>query len=410
MSRLNPNDPIAWVELAFAQTVKGHTGAAKRSMTVALHLAPDNRHVLRSASRLFLHTGEKDRAHDLLLRSPSTRTDPWLLAAEIALAEVAERDPRFFKHALRVLDDGGLPPHQITELAGATATRELLDGSRKKAKRMFMQSMVAPTGSSLAQAEWATPRLGAEIVLASRFRSTIEPYEAESFHLYREARFSEVPSACQKWAEVDPFSIRPFEFGSAAAGHAGNIEKAEELARLGLARRPNSPLLVNCLAYALASLGRLDEAELVIKKLKLSDEDKPLALLTAANKGLIEFRRGNFDQGRALYHEASEGFIRIGQRVSSAHARVYLAREAVIAGLPDAKKLVSEAQDAMKSFPNSEAAGVLRSVEIAANLKPSQVPTYVTPPDIEVATRPAPLQRPQIKWVTPGWPPTRLQN
>ena len=79
LTRLNPHEPIAWVELALHQTVAAHTEAEEMSMRVARQLAPDNRHVLRSAARLYLHVGRPEKAHDLLLRSAATRSDPWLI-------------------------------------------------------------------------------------------------------------------------------------------------------------------------------------------------------------------------------------------------------------------------------------------------------------------------------------------
>lgn len=404
LSRLNPRDALNWVELAFIQTIRGHPDAASRSMSIALGLAPDNRHVLRSASRLFLHRRDVGKAHDLLLRSAATPGDPWLMAGEIALAELNEKSPRFFKQGLRLLDDSNVGAHQTTELAGAAATRELLDGSRKRSKRLFLQSMIAPTGSSLAQAEWATPHLGAELVDPSRLQSTTEPFEAEAFHLYRAARFHEVPSTCENWARVDPFSIRPFEFGSMAAGHAGDLRTAEVLAREGLAKRPNSPNLLNCLAYALASSDRPEEAERYLKQVRVTEADR-LGPLSTANRGLIEFRKGNIDEGIALYRKAISDFNRLGLKTSSAHARVYLAREASLSQIPDAAKFLSEAQVAMKPFANSEAIGVLRDLEIKAGQQPSDIPTHISAPESDTSAKPTPLQKAEVKWITPGWTP-----
>ena len=52
--RAEPRDPITWVELSRIYTISGLTEQAKRSMTVALQLAMNNRFVLRSASRLWV--------------------------------------------------------------------------------------------------------------------------------------------------------------------------------------------------------------------------------------------------------------------------------------------------------------------------------------------------------------------
>lgn len=402
MIRLHPRDALAWVELAFSQTVGGHPRSAEHSMSVALKLAPHNRHVLRSASRLFLHLGDRDRAYDLLARNAATPADPWLLAAEIALAGVVDRHPRFFKPGMRMLENASFSPHHLTELAGATGTVELLDGSRKKAKRLFIQSVVAPTGSSLAQAEWATPSLGSEVRDSTKLSTATEPFEADAYHLYREGRLSEVPQACEKWAKVEAFSIRPFEFGSTAAGHAEDFQTAIEIATAGLKRRSSS-LLLNCLAYALASSGEPWQAEEALSQVKWGEDDPKTQFLTVANYALAAFRKGETDEGVALYRASIAGFGRAGYKAAAANARVYLAREAVLANLPDAGKLLQEAQDAMRTYPASEAARVLSKVEVAAGQKPREVPSHVTPPDVESIAKPQPLPKKEIKWVTPGW-------
>jgi hypothetical protein len=65
-------------------------------MMTALQLAPQNRHVLRSAARLFLHVGDPECAHDLVARNDATKNDPWLIAAEIAIAYLLIAPSRFW--------------------------------------------------------------------------------------------------------------------------------------------------------------------------------------------------------------------------------------------------------------------------------------------------------------------------
>jgi tetratricopeptide (TPR) repeat protein len=221
-TRLHPEDALAWVEMALHQIITGNTDQARRSMAIALQLAPNNRHVLRSASRLFLHLGDPERAHDLLVNSLATKSDPWLIAAEVAISDLAERNPRFYKQGLALINDGDLVPHHVAELAGAVGTTELVAGNKKKARRMFHRSLVDPTANALAQAEWASPNFSGELVPPSRFRSVPDASEATAFHQYREGYFEAVAQLCESWANEEPYSIRPFEFG---AGTAGLIEQ-----------------------------------------------------------------------------------------------------------------------------------------------------------------------------------------
>ncbi len=55
-------NPIVWVELSRLYIMHGQERKAERAMLTALHLAPDNRFVLRSATRLFIHTDQFDKA------------------------------------------------------------------------------------------------------------------------------------------------------------------------------------------------------------------------------------------------------------------------------------------------------------------------------------------------------------
>jgi Tfp pilus assembly protein PilF len=368
-TRLYPRDPLAWVELALYQVALGHADAADRSMRTALGLAPHNRHVLRSAARLLLHRNAPDEAHTLIARSPVTKSDPWLLASEISLAEVAHRSPLFYKIASRMLDDGSSSPRQLTELAGAVATEELLNGSRKKSRRAFSQSMLDPTGSALAQGEWATMQLGAEFAPMSRLESTPEASEALAFHFHRLGRYRDVAAFCWEWGQSDLFSIRPYEFGSSAAGLAEDYEAALELAKRGLKLRPKSMGLLNSMVFSLGSLGRVEEAQDYLDKIFIQ-ETHPLYQLTLANRGLIAFRSGDEPQGRIHYKRAIEGFAKIGRLDLSAKARVYLAREALIARSPEAGTLLIQAREAMKPFAKTEANFTLRRVEALSEGKP----------------------------------------
>lgn len=144
-----------------------------------------------------------------------------------------------------MVEDGGFAPSQLTELAGSIGTVHLADGNRKKSKRMFATSMQDPNGNALAQGEWASPRLGVDIVPVERLLSVDEAYETVAFHAYRQHRFTEVPGFCEKWGEADPYSVRPFEFGSTAACYVDDFETGLRLAEEGLLRRHTSMDLLN---------------------------------------------------------------------------------------------------------------------------------------------------------------------
>lgn len=351
-TRLHPRDPLAWVELALHQTIHNHEAAAERSMAIALGLAPSNRHVIRSAARLFLHMGDPERAHDLVVRNGATSRDPWLIAAEIAFAELAERRPKFMKPGLRMLEAQGLAPRQLTELAGSIATEEMVHGNRRKARKSFAQSMIDPTGSALAQGEWASPLMGEDFVSYQKLQSTPEASEAYAFHLFRNLQFDAISDACLGWATADPFSIRPFEFGAASASVIQDYEHAKQLALRGLELRPRAPTLLNAAAFALASSGKADEALTILNEMAPA-RDEYIKNLTLANRGLIAFRLGDTPGGKQFYQAAIDGFAKQKRPDLSAKARVYLAREAVLAESEDASELVEQARKATDPVKDS---------------------------------------------------------
>lgn len=163
LSRLNPTDAISWTELAYHQTIAGHLKNATRSVLISISMAPNNRHVLRAASRFFLHVGDVDRAHKILTRSAATKYDPWLMSAEIAAAEIAGKSPETYRTALQLLASQNHASFQISELASSLATLEM-NTRRKQAKRFFDLSLENPSGNALAQAAWAQPIFGQDLL------------------------------------------------------------------------------------------------------------------------------------------------------------------------------------------------------------------------------------------------------
>lgn len=118
-TRQFPRDAFAWADLARALVIERKDFDSQRAMAIALQLAPNNRHVLRAATRLFVHVDDAERAHDLLKKNAATKHDPWLMAGEIAVSALAERKPAFFKTGSKLIDEGGIAPRQLSELAAA---------------------------------------------------------------------------------------------------------------------------------------------------------------------------------------------------------------------------------------------------------------------------------------------------
>jgi tetratricopeptide (TPR) repeat protein len=346
-TKLYPRDPVAWVEVALAQTNLGKIKKAKRAIQVAMQLAPNNRYVLRSAARFFLHAREADRAYSIIAKNAATPRDPWLIATELALAEAIDRDPKFYAHGRRLLDDQ-LLPRQTTELAGSMATKELIEGNRKKARRLFVSSMTDPNANALAQAEWASPNFGIELVSSTLLRTVDEADEARAFHLYREGHFAEVFVECEAWSQSEPYSIRPKELAATTANILSDFPKALEQIESAKQTGRTSFSLETSKAYALACIGKTAESEQVLDKLPSSTPQWFLNI-AAANRGLIAFRRGQVEAGKSRYQEAIEGFGKLNNPAMALLAKAYFARECAYAGDPKALTLIEEIRPAVKA-------------------------------------------------------------
>ena len=362
-TRWYPKNAMAWVELALHELVDRNLQRARRCMNVALQLAPNDRHVVRSACRLLIHLGKVDEAYALLRRTERSRVDPWLAAAELAVAPLANRRPSLVRTARALLGDGNLLPRQSSELSGALGTLELEAGNVKRARGLFRASAIDPTGNALAQVAWASLEVGTSLVSTRTFAKTREKEEARVFNLLRSERFTRVPYHCERWSTTEPYSIRPYEFSSSASTVTGNHEDTIRVAEKGLRIKPTSEVLLNNYAFALAHCGQLDRAAATLGLINPTTERS--GYLTSANRGLVAMRQGHVDLGIVHYREAIVGFLRIGETRSADVARIYRAREAALVNAPNLNQIVSIGRDAYSRLRSNALRHVLATMDRA---------------------------------------------
>jgi tetratricopeptide (TPR) repeat protein len=350
---------IAWVDLGRAYTVIGQRDQAVRAMRLASILSPTNRFVLRSCARFFLHYGDAKYAHRLVASAASTPTDPWLLAAELTCAAVAHEGPRFVKIARRVLTGSDFPPSSTTELASALGTLELEDGNQKKAKRLLRESLRDPTENSVAQAEWASRLLSGLEIGADRYLVP-RAFEARAQHSFEQSEWDVALRYAVQWQRDEPFSTRAAALASyISATIFEDYDESISIIEYSLVANPKDPGLTNNLAFALASSGRVLEAE---KQLSTIDETSlaDLSIVTLlATRGLVCFRKGLVDQGRQFYLQAMEEARRRGMAKHYALAATYLAREEMIANTSFRRRALEEAASASRRQSFADVAAVL---------------------------------------------------
>jgi tetratricopeptide (TPR) repeat protein len=354
-TRLHPHDALAWVELALAQVADGREQQAERSMRVALQLAPFNRHVLRSAARLYF-VRDAGRAHDLIRLNEVSQHDPWLMAAEIAIAEISDLRPTFVKRGMALLESGAHRPREISELAGALGSKLLMDGNGRRGRRLLRQSLLDPTGNSLAQVEWASQNFGA---ISAPKEDSLQKFgdatEALTLNLSQMGKFEHSLVFARHWIDEEPASLRAHFVASGIANTIERYETGFDVAVKGLRLNPYCGPLINGAAFALACLGRIGEAEKMLRRIDLQKTDPILRSVATATWGLIALRRGDQTLGTRLYCAAIEGFHRSNAPRVERLAKAYFAREAMRANLPDAEKILADAESDKTSSPEADA-------------------------------------------------------
>lgn len=334
--RLAPYNAFRRMELARAYMYIGQRQKACREASIAAYLAPDNRYVTRSAVRCFLHNVDYDKAHSILSANSALKTDPWLLATDISVDIIRGKSPRNAITASRVLRNGNFSPKSLTETAIALATLETNNGGRIKSIRDYVRkALVAPIDNSMAQAQWLS-RYNPAIILpqvdttAIKFSFEIETYKAIGDNDYNSAFANAL-----KWLRDSGYSHRAAVTASnIAATFLNNAKESIAILEIALIANPQSPILLNNLAYQLMMTDELERAQKEISKVNysLNIPNDTLTCLKATN-GLLKFRQGDYLSGENFYNEAIEMARHFHDYKHECIARINLFREKGMSGI-----------------------------------------------------------------------------
>lgn len=187
-------------------------------------------------------------------------------------------------------------------------------------------SLVSPNDNSLAQAEWAIPRLSK--IDTAKYLNIPGSYEANTRHATRLGDWKKAYRSCVDWAWDEPYSSSPCAAGSYLASTVlDDHELSLQFCEQGLRANPEDNDLINNKTVNLASLGRIDEAEEAFLHLHDIDEKETLSISTVATAGLLKYRQGFTEIGRTLYEGAVDKAISMHRRDYAALAAIYQAKE-----------------------------------------------------------------------------------
>jgi tetratricopeptide (TPR) repeat protein len=342
--RLHPHDAIAWADLAYGLTISGKIEAARRAMAVALNLEPCNRFILRSAARFYAHIGDFERALAVLRNSPRIKTDPWLVAAEVATARAAGERPRMVRPARELLC-GDFAPRHLSELASALAMLEFdADKTKGAASKLFNKALQDPNDNTLAQATWYNiVKRGDHSDLRTKdvpLNAAPRSYEAHTIAALHDGDFLGVLENARLWFEDQPFAQRAIDMLAWAASSlsVGHNDIAIDALQRATITNPESKILWNNLAYSRALEGHTDDAARSLAKAERLPSDSPIdEVCVTATRGMLYFRQHDVDRGRQLYERSIEVIKEehLDKRLLVS-ACANLAREEALAGTPQA--------------------------------------------------------------------------
>lgn len=359
-------NPLAWADLARLYASAGENHKSERAMLAAVELAGGNRWITRSASRLFVHLGMPDRALDVISRNPFTRADPWLLAANVAVSQVAGVAPTFWKEAKKLLT-ADLRPIHIGELSSAIATLELDAGQAKQARKLLQQSLIEPTGNVLAQAQWAKRARHVLNLDLSAVNTIDDASEAKCWAAYAAGEMESAVRFAKDWVRDEPYSSRAAVVASYLASLLDDYASIEQILAIGLrANSDNSTLKINrafCI-FASGDLGMLDRFKvtwaIIVRDLFNAQKSEDLQTVAHAEAtiGLYFYRMGNLEKGKRFYESAERIFE---QQQNSGAVLLCIQnhlREAILAGANWSVELLGRmvkllSNDSAKATPGS---------------------------------------------------------
>jgi tetratricopeptide (TPR) repeat protein len=316
-----PRNALRWADLALAHTVLGNIEAAERAIRVAVSLGEGNRLILRAAARYYVHRNDLEAAWNLLTADKDLlRSDPWLLAAEIAVADMGKFPLRNINRG-KMLLNSDIAPRHLSELASAISTVELHGGRRRLARQMLRQSLVDPTENALAQAEWSATN-GLDVVSQEQI---VLPrnFEANARHFMRLGKFDDAVSQARLWQFDQPFALDSAHLTSYMASSLTRDYRTAAIAcEIGLRTNPGDLVLLNNLAFAQAHMGEVDKAAAIISEFPAIEDPRTLAIWTAT-QGLIAFRRGDPVNGRILYRRSIEQWRNLNSYPEMARAAIF---------------------------------------------------------------------------------------
>lgn len=322
-----PQSALVWLDLALSYTALGQAAQAKRAVLVASSLEPDHRSVARSSSRFHVHNGEFDLAISVIERSRNLKVDPWLISAHIATARASGYSSKLVSAGRKMFKDVNMRPDQISELGAALATNEVENGNISLARKIVARSMLMPTENAVAQIAWLEAVGDVDFGASSSASKLPKAFEARTLEKVEQGDWRGSCVEAAGWLVDQPFSSRPAIHGSyVAATFLEDYELSLKFAEAGYIANPKDVVVMNNYAVGLAETGSIARARSIFDD-AVAVAGADWRSILRATDGLISYREGNLERGRAAYREAKNYFRDRGELRNELLATIYQVRE-----------------------------------------------------------------------------------
>ena len=178
-------------------------------------------------------------------------------------------------------------------------------------------------------------------------------HEAKAWEHYCNGMWRKALNESWKWFYDQPFSDRPVILGSYIATTVlGDYKESIKILEKGKVSNPNEFLVLNNLAFSYASIDEVSKAQNVFNEINTNGLDDRDKIVLDATEGLIAFRSGEIEKGRAKYLKA----IKAAEidKILQARAYVYYAREEVRAKTQLADSVKKTALEKSEEIKNTE--------------------------------------------------------
>ncbi len=354
-----PRNALTWMDLSRAYFAQGLDHQARRCIEVSLALDPNNRFLVRSASRYLVHEGDEDRARRVVENASGHGEDPWLMSVTVALAGSSRRQT--LRHGQALVEGGSIAPWHVGELSAALATRESANGASRMAKRLMNRALIDPTENVLAHAEWAGHLIRDDVPRPQTL--PLPPHEALARRHAKRLEWASAAHHAWQWHLDEPFSPLAAGTGSCYAIYAHNFEQALRMTTAGLKASPADALLLNNRAFASACLWRLDDAASDLNQIDFKNANPNDAACAVATAGFVAFRAGDPETGRRMYERAVRYFTSRREADLAAMATINLASEETRVRSEASAQTLARAAELVRQSQSPEVAEAWKRLE-----------------------------------------------